>query len=69
MGKNITEMNQKEQDALLAELAKLRANEMKAKQRSERLRVKNTLMVQKAVAAKITVSDEEIDAYIKNMKK
>lgn len=36
----------------------------KADLRAKRLRVKNTLLIHKAVAAGITVSDQEIDDYI-----
>ena len=39
------------------------------KTNNERIRAKNTIMLNKARNAKITVSDAEIDAYIKNKNK
>ena len=66
--KNVTQMTVAEQEALMKEYAALKEQKVKAAERAERLRIKNTILVQKATAAKLTVSDEEIAAYIKNMK-
>lgn len=74
---NMTEKEQKELfEKLLAkeEKAKARAkayrdnNKEKASAWSERARVRQQLLARKAKEAGISVSDEEIDEYIANMK-
>lgn len=56
---------QKEQRAKQADKVKNNP-ELKAKadERARRLRAKNTILCRKAVAAGITVSEAEVDAYI-----
>jgi hypothetical protein len=58
---------------MMEELKELREKDQKSKDRTkkyaERSRVKNILLAKKCEQAKIFVTDQEIDEYIKNMKK
>lgn len=72
----VTKMSQKEQAELLAKLLEQKdkqkqrakayrdANPEKARAWAERSRVRNLLMVQKAKAAGLTVSEDEVDAWL-----
>jgi len=51
------------------ELEYYRAQKKTQMERAERLRIKNTLFVQKAKAAGLTVTEAEVDEYLKNMNK
>lgn len=66
-------MNEQELKKLQQELEELRIKDQKVKDRTkkygERSRVKNLLLVKKCEEMNITVSNQEIDDYIKNMKK
>lgn len=66
-------MNEQELKKLQHELEELRLKDQKVKDRTkkygERSRVKNLLLIKKCEENGITVSNQEIDDYIKNMKK
>lgn len=67
MSKGFLDMSKAEQEAAFAKFQRLQANEQKAAERAKRLRVKNALLVEKAKASGIEVSDREIDEYIAKM--
>lgn len=69
MTTSITNMTAEQQKEILAKLAKLEEKESKARKTAERARVRAHLMVEKAKAANITVTELEVDKYIANMKK
>jgi len=60
---NITEYSVEDQKKMLALLNR----DKKSAERAKRERVRNTIMLQKAKAAKISVTDVEIDEYMKTM--
>ena len=62
---NVTNMTVEKQNELFQ---KLLNDKMKSDLRSKRLRVKNQMLIEKAKAANIEVTDKEIDDYIANMK-
>lgn len=60
---NITQYSVEEQKKMAALLER----DKKASQAAERRRVRDALIVKKAIAAKIEVTEEEINEYLKNM--
>lgn len=67
--KTLTTMTKQELEAAQKEFEAFKKQKEVAAARAEKLRVKNTLILKKAKETGITVSDEEVDAYIKSMVK